>query len=1073
MSNQESRRKKKTPPSVMDQLGLDYLKKKWPDQEKFPLNIDDLGRTVYKTLTDDLLEARDCLIVTGFTSLSKIVDAFGTNKFNNLKSIRILLGNDPILQKRNKYPFNFVEYELREYWIAKGISLYLGSSVLNMIDKLEKNQVTIRFTKKSHAKIYITESHALLGSSNFSKQGLELQQEANIRKGISDDYEDTKRIAENFYSEGQDYNNNLIELLKYLLADVTWQEALGRAIAEVLEGKWFASHNEFFEKLAEKNFWPTQFQGLIEAINILIDKGNVLIADPTGSGKTRMCSATIISFVYWLWQTGRQKLKSNVLLFSPPMVRSNWETELTDLDFLNYKLRSLGILSNATEENLKDILKEISISNVLIIDEAHNLLNPLSNRSRNVSTNNSDFKILITATPVNKKLEDLIRIIELLDIDNLSDDDFNHYKSIKENKLRDVNVQDRERLRSFIDNFLVRRTKAELNAIIDKDPGSYKNRSGKNCRFPRVNNSSYQTKETEGDKLIVKKISSLAEGLKGINYLNKLDPKKHLVKTEDDKRKYVMQRIEGARHLAMYNIRACLRSSKVALLEYLLGTEKINIDYDLNTTKEDSGNVIKTIVDLSTQQPFLGFESNDFPSWITDFNFYQEACKNEISLYNQIKELATELSVSREEGKVGEILNLLATNNIVIAFDSKLITLDFLSKMLKNNANIKSFVATGTNKSTIEKVLRICSAGTTHKDTVIFCSDMMSEGVNLQGASSLILLDLPSVVRLVEQRIGRIDRMDTNHEVIDVMWPNDSEEFSLRGDKRLINTSFFVNSTIGGNYQIPSELMDRHFENVESIEAIQQELEEKRGERGWEGSRNFFRPIELLKEKFVPDDLYQIVRDIKSSIKVRVSFYGSGKNWCFIATKGTLKESPKWILLEPDGNPIFDFIEVSQKLIEYLPLTEGNRLKWRQEILDSYLEVFRGHEKLLLPQKKRRVLELAEYVLKQKLSKEKDPNLKRLLQENIALFRISIKSEMVDFYSLAELWLDVFQPYINRLRDLPRNRRRALNLNNLKDDWKKIDLNENTLQHIIDNCTYAETIDSKIAACIIGVSSSV
>ena len=100
--------------------------------------------------------------------------------------------------------------------------------------------------------------------------------------------------------------------------------------------------------------------------------------------------------------------------------------------------------SNATlEDNLRDIVKEISVSNVLIIDEAHNLLNPLSNRSRNLSRNNSDFKILITATPVNKKLEDLIRIIELLDIDNLSDilPDFDHYKLIKEDKrLREVNA---------------------------------------------------------------------------------------------------------------------------------------------------------------------------------------------------------------------------------------------------------------------------------------------------------------------------------------------------------------------------------------------------------------------------------------------------------------------------------------------------------------------------------------------------------------------------------------------------------------------------------------------------------
>src|SRR5690606_30442328 len=119
--------------------------------------------------------------------------------------------------------------------------------------------------------------------------------------------------------------------------------------------------------------------------------------------------------------------------------------------------------------------------------------------------------------------------------------------------------------------------------------------------------------------------------------------------------------------------------------------------------------------DLSSKHPAIGFESNDFPVWLTDMNAYQEACAKEISTYNQIGELASKLSVSREEGKVNEILKLLETNNIVIAFDSKLITLDFLNKMFQKAPHIKSFVATGTTKATVEKVLRICSPSTTYK----------------------------------------------------------------------------------------------------------------------------------------------------------------------------------------------------------------------------------------------------------------------------------------------------------------------------------------------------------------------
>ena len=359
------------------QIGIDYELKKWPDQDRFPLNIPDLGRKVGDILEEDLLTSNQCIIITGFTSLARIVEWLGTDKLSNLKQVRILLGNDPILRKRAKYPFSFMPLDLKEYWLNKGISLYLGSSVMNVIDKLESGQISIKYKDRAHAKIYVGDHHAIMGSSNFSKSGLEQQLEANIRESKSGEYSELKQLAELFYHEGKDYNGQLIKLLKELLADVTWEESLARAIAEVLEGRWFADHNEFFQNLEKKKFWPSQYSGLIEAINILIDKNNVLIADPTGSGKTKMCSAVMVSFIYWLWQNG-EKYRSNLLLFSPPVVSDNWKREFADLNFLNCTLRSLGILSNTSESNSKDMFKELEIADVLAVDEAHNLLNPHS-----------------------------------------------------------------------------------------------------------------------------------------------------------------------------------------------------------------------------------------------------------------------------------------------------------------------------------------------------------------------------------------------------------------------------------------------------------------------------------------------------------------------------------------------------------------------------------------------------------------------------------------------------------------------------------------------------------------------
>lgn len=1057
---------------VIIQSTLEFGKEKWPDQNRFPLNNSDLGRKVSHILEQDFLESSQCIIITGFTSLAIIVDWLGTDKYDNLKRIKILLGNDPILRKRAKYPFSFISLDLKEYWLNKGISLYLGSSVLNVIKKLESGQISVKYKDRAHAKIYVGDYHATLGSSNFSKSGLEQQLEANIRESKSGEYENLKRLAELFYHEGKDYNRQLILLLKELLADVTWEESLARAIAEVLEGRWFVDHNEFFKSLENKKFWPSQYSGLIEAINILIDKGNVLIADPTGSGKTKMCAAIMVSFIYWLWQNG-EKYRSNLLLFSPPVVSDNWKREFADLNFLNSSLRSLGLLSNTNEANLKDILKELEMADVLAVDEAHNLLNPLSNRSKKIAKNDASYNLLITATPVNKRLDDLIRIIELLDIDNLTDSDFEHFRDIKERNKTKVSREEIEKLKGFIDQFLVRRTKADLNKLIDKNREKYVNKAGNKCRFPKVNNQSYITAETISDKSIANEISKLSTQLLGINYLRSFEPPFYLLRNEKDTKTYIKQRLIGAQSLAIYMIRACLRSSKPALLEYILGTSFVKKEFDLNTSKNISGHVIETIKSFINTVPSKNESLNEalFPDWLKDQDLYNKACEKEISIYRKIVELTHNLSTSRENGKVNEIITLLKSNNIVIAFDSKLITLDFLNSMTKNrDSSINTFIATGSNSAVVEKVLRICSHGSKQSNTVVFCSDMMSEGVNLQGASSLILLDLPSVIRLVEQRIGRIDRMDTDHEQIDVLWPNDSEHYSLKGDKRLIETSAFIDVTLGGNFFIPADLRSKHFSNVDSIEALQSELNEHKGDLGWDGSHNFFKPIQELKETFIPDGIYEQIKEVQAQLKTRVSFYQSDKDWCFICTRGSSSSSPKWLFLEEGHKPFSDFISVANLLKEKLPFAKHQRLKWDQNRLNSFLGQFREYEKLLLPEKKKRALDVALFILKENRKKKTiSKELKSLINRNIALFSSTLQAEIVDYNNLAKLWLDILQPAIDHLRTRRNNRRKSLNMNSLKEHIKLIKLTDKKLEMILEKCETNDSIDSRIASCIVGI----
>src|SRR5437667_351043 len=57
--------------------------------------------------------------------------------------------------------------------------------------------------------------------------------------------------------------------------------------------------------------------------------------------------------------------------------------------------------------------------------------------------------------------------------------------------------------------------------------------------------------------------------------------------------------------------------------------------------------------------------------------------------------------------------------------------------------------------------------GSTASGVVALCSESMAEGYNLQRASAVVHLDMPSVVRTAEQRVGRVDRLDSPHVAID------------------------------------------------------------------------------------------------------------------------------------------------------------------------------------------------------------------------------------------------------------------------------------------------------------------
>lgn len=1061
------------------QLSLDLKTKRWPDQSKYPLNQDKFI-TVEKEVLKDLSFSPEYLIVTGFTSLSYIIDLYFRLNDLSTKKLRIVLGFDPVVRSRKKWPNRSFSLDIKNYWLEKGISPLKSGGVIHLIELIKSGKVEFRCSEKIHAKIYVGSSNALLGSSNFSINGLLKQKEANIRvdNTLDDEYQrqqykDIKLIAENFYEESEDYQTKIIELLEQLLKLAEWPEALARAISELLDDNWLDKYPGILPTLESIDLWPTQVMAIGQALNIVENQGSVLIADPTGSGKTKLVTSILLALINQRWSVGRG-YKTNSLIICPPSVIDNWSGEFERLRFSQQSPISNGILSYENSRKHEIAMRKIRNGNILVIDEAHNYLSRKSNRSHSIESSLADCILLVTATPINKKAEDLLRLIELLDIDNLNDQELEQYKRLRKSK-GVKRIEEFDELKKYITKFTVRRTKKQLNEYVKVKPEKYKSKIGKLCKYPQHICSTYETKESAEDKKIAVKIQEEASSLLGLINLRKLTFPKY-EKTPDLERQQtlVSNRLITAKALSKYHILAKLRSSKVALVEHIEGTNSACEHFAFQHTKSVTGNIIESLNNFRNSLPNTKiFKPQTIPDYLLDLKLYQSKIDIEINIYRRISNLAKSISDRRENAKIDKIKELFKKHPLILAFDSTPLTLNYLDHLIKQREEkFKTLVVSGASNNNKDVAKEYFGLGSTNKDIVGLCSDAMSEGVNLQQASAIILLDMPSVLRIAEQRIGRIDRMDSPFDSICAYWPNDSNEFALKTDRKLVKIRYVADQLIGSNLDLPEELLGKHLEEVIKTEEMIEMYKSNEKEAVLEdGIFDAFQPV---RELFVGDRSIISERDyielagVSATVRCKVSVVQSEINFGFFAFKSTDRFSSKWVFVDSEYKIHDDLRAICDRLRNVLVHVENS--KWDESAVNQMTECINLIEKNeinLLSNKKKRAYKLLTELLVHYKKNELDENRRALiLLLHNELNHHNVSEEILELNHLLDTWIEIIQPDLAALR--AKNRSPKV-ISDLRAVLKKHPVKTKDLERLVNSVEYTERVGSRIAACIIGV----
>lgn len=1069
----------------------------WPEFERFPYNHRD--KRVHNAVWNDLLDSKAPLLITSYASLDRVIDflaACRNRQFgghNEITSIRVLLGHEPTESRRTAFSMQShdLSEEVTRYWLERGVSIHLCAAILGVLELLESDLIAIRTSDRTpvHAKIYRGDKAVTVGSSNLSQAGMTWQIEGNCRftrESDSDRYEEACTLAEAVWELGRDYKADFRRLLEQLLRAVTWQEALARASAELLEGDWAKRYLDSHGLGEPQPLWPVQEAGIAQAMWVLENVGSVLVADATGSGKTRLGAHLIRGLQVRNWRTGRVRHDIPVLV-CPPHVAQNWEKETTQCGQA-VKTYSHGLLSVKRSGLHEDTTDAIRRAQILAVDEAHNFLNRTSSRTRALYANMADHVLLFTATPINRGPQDLLPIIDLLGGDNFDDKILDRVEKVwrrwRRGAQERLSDSERAEISRAIQQFTVRRTKRMLNEAVDREPDRYRNRSGNHCRYPEHIPRTYNCDGTELDREVAREIRDLAARLKGITYFQKaLRFPEHLRGDGRNDEWFLNMRLRAARALTAYHIAETLRSSRAALLEHIYGTRKAReiCGIEEEVKSSPTGNAIDKIREIRGRPPNNELDAQ-LPPWLATPEEHTRACDEEIAIYEEIGRLAREISSAREEVKARLLTSLLDHHRLVLAFDSHLITLSDIRQRLERTGRGEILLATGQSRSMRERVNKAFDLASTEKDIIALCSDALSEGVNLQGASVVVLLDMPSVIRIAEQRIGRIDRMDSRHQAVEIYWPQDSKEFALRSDEVFLDRHRDVEDLIGSNITLPDSMLSGHDQNGSTIVNVRDYATEverlSSGESTLDVIHDAFDPVRALvsgDDPLVPPEIYEKIRPTSARVLSSVSAVNAPDDWSFYAIGGTERGAPRWIYFDvTTSDPLTDLEAISAKLREKLS-GEVEHRSIDEEVSQRISNDIENIEKWVikfLPRKKQRALSEMERVLKKwakDASASKDLQRLTLIKQILNILSPGSPDRSIDYGAIADWWIDMIRPaWYKHLTD--RRRTRPALLKDIRSTLAKNPISTDQLgRTILELPLYTRPVGERVVAAIIGV----
>jgi superfamily II DNA or RNA helicase len=681
--------------------------------------------------------------------------------------------------------------------------------VTQLIEMMKNKKVEVRIYSKEklHAKAYLfdltkqsqqmmgTKGIGIVGSSNLSMAGIQHSSELNLRTTHPADYDALKEWFEELWKEGLEYTEDFEIILQNSWAGKTRTpyEMYLKGIYHEIKDRYEGDHEiDRIWGSAFPKLYPFQNTAVKQALSMFELYGGMIIGDVVGLGKTFIGTALL----KYLELQGYRPL-----IICPPHLMEMWEKFCSEYE-VNAKILSRGKLSRDDFELFQDY--KYRDRDLVLIDESHHFRNSDSRQYENLHTFMSarDAKgILLTATPFSNSAEDIKNQIMLFHSSpetTIPPAEGNLDKYFRKIKKGEADLVD------LLRNIMIRRTRRfVLNQWGKKDDnGRQYLEVGKNEKLYFPNRKMVTTSYDIG-KVYNKRYDSILEYISGDHLtFARYSPGVYLKPEYLNQKYYSELKTTGPklvalmRHLLLKRMESCQQSFKKSIGN-LINVHTVFI----NLLEKD----ILPIGDVSQKEMYE--TALNEPDFVDDEDKINEIAKKILDggdFKYDVKAFDIELLKQHVRSDLDTLLRIEGLiNRITNKTDDKL---HQLQKFLDENSDKKILIFTEFSTTaeylnqyiTWKKEKRKVDSGTSNTleilrrfdpinnkfdlDTddeskikksdeisLLIATDVLSEGVNLQAGQIVINYDFHwNPTRLI-QRAGRVDRIGSKHETIQII----------------------------------------------------------------------------------------------------------------------------------------------------------------------------------------------------------------------------------------------------------------------------------------------------------------